>query len=53
VDLALTQRLSAATQLKLTVANLLDSNVTLQQGDITILQYRPGIAFSASFGLSL
>ncbi|WP_366934999.1 TonB-dependent receptor, partial [Pyxidicoccus fallax] len=53
VDLALTQRLSAATQLKLTAANLLDSKITLEQGDITILQYRPGIAFSATFGLSL
>lgn len=53
VDLALTQRLSAATQLKLTASNLLDSKVTLQQGDVTLFQYRPGIAFSASLGLSL
>ncbi|WP_371877537.1 TonB-dependent receptor domain-containing protein [Pyxidicoccus parkwayensis] len=53
VDLALTQRLSATTQLKLTASNLLDSKVTLQQGDVSILQYRPGIAFTAQFGLSL
>ncbi|MCP3136694.1 TonB-dependent receptor [Pyxidicoccus sp. QH1ED-7-1] len=53
VDVALTQRLGAATQLKLTAANLLDAKVTLQQGTVTILEYRPGIAFSASLGLSL
>ncbi|MFP2927639.1 TonB-dependent receptor domain-containing protein [Pyxidicoccus sp. 3LG] len=53
VDLALTQRLSAATQLKLTASNLFDSKVTLEQGEVTILQYRPGIAFTASLGLSL
>ncbi len=53
VDLALTQRLTAATQLKLTAANLFDSKVTLKQGDVTLFQYRPGIAFSASLGLSL
>jgi TonB-dependent receptor len=53
VDLALTQRLTASTQLKLTAANLFDSKVTLKQGDVTLFQYRPGIAFSASLGLSL
>jgi len=53
VDLTLTQQLSAATQLKLSASNILDSKVTLQQGDVTLLQYRPGIAFSASLGLSL
>ncbi|WP_044278293.1 TonB-dependent receptor [Myxococcus stipitatus] len=53
VDLAVTQQLTKATQLKLTASNILNSKVTLQQGDITLLQYRPGIAFSASLGLSL
>jgi TonB-dependent receptor len=53
VDLAVTQRLTSATQLKLTASNLLDAKVTLRQGDVTILQYQPGIAFSASLGLSL
>ncbi|MCP3099137.1 TonB-dependent receptor [Myxococcus sp. K15C18031901] len=53
VDIAVTQQLGRATQLKLTASNILDSKVTLQQGDVTLLQYRPGIAFSAALGLSL
>lgn|GEM_PF-79643 len=53
MDLAVTQKLTESTQLKLTASNLLNSRITLQQGDIALVQYRPGLAFSASLGLSL
>ncbi|WP_434384664.1 TonB-dependent receptor domain-containing protein [Melittangium boletus] len=53
LDLTVSQKLGGRTQLKLTGSNLLDSAVTLSQGDITILTYRPGLAFSASLGWSL
>ncbi|HSP78050.1 MAG TPA: TonB-dependent receptor, partial [Myxococcaceae bacterium] len=43
VDLALSQKLGNGLQLKLTGSNLLDSAVTLEQGGITVLKYRPGI----------
>jgi outer membrane receptor protein involved in Fe transport len=53
LDLAVTQRLSSAMQLKLTAANLLDSSIVLRQGSIDILRFRPGLAFTASLGLTL
>ncbi|NTX67208.1 TonB-dependent receptor [Myxococcus sp. CA051A] len=53
MDLAVTQKLTEAMQLKLTASNLLNSRITFQQGDIALVQYRPGLAFSASLGLSL
>ncbi|WP_370640445.1 TonB-dependent receptor domain-containing protein [Myxococcus sp. XM-1-1-1] len=53
VDLAVTQKLTESTQLKLTASNLLNSRIKLQQGDIALVEFRPGLAFSASLGLSL
>jgi hypothetical protein len=53
VDLAVSQKLGGGMQLKLTGSNLLDSAVTLQQGGIHVLKYRPGIAFSAALGWTL
>ncbi|WP_386979348.1 TonB-dependent receptor [Archangium violaceum] len=53
VDLSVSQKLGNGLQLKLTGSNLLDSAVVLDQGGITILKYRPGIAFSAALGWTL
>ncbi|HEX5753024.1 MAG TPA: TonB-dependent receptor [Archangium sp.] len=53
VDLSVSQKLGNDLQLKLTGSNLLDSAVVLDQGGITILKYRPGIAFSAALGWTL
>ncbi|WNG43182.1 outer membrane beta-barrel protein [Archangium minus] len=53
VDLAISQKLGSGMQLKLTGSNLLNSAVVLDQGGITVLKYRPGIAFSASLGWTL
>jgi outer membrane receptor protein involved in Fe transport len=50
VDLTVSQKLGARTQLKLTGSNLLNSAVLIKQGDITVVNYRPGITFSASLG---
>ncbi len=53
VDLAISQRLGNGLQLKLTGSNLLNSAIVLDQGGITVLQYRPGISFSAALGWTL
>ena len=48
VDLTLAQQLGARMRLKLSAANLLNSQVVLQQGDIAVLRYRPGVSVGAS-----
>ncbi|WP_223757177.1 TonB-dependent receptor [Myxococcus sp. RHSTA-1-4] len=53
VDLALSQDLGRGMHLKLTGTNLLNRFVVLKQGDLEVLKYRPGAAFSASLGWSL
>ncbi|WNG31001.1 outer membrane beta-barrel protein [Cystobacter fuscus] len=53
VDLTVSQKLGASTQLKLTGSNLLNSAVRIQQGGISVVNYRPGIAFSASLGWAI
>ena len=53
VDLSVSQKLGGTLQLKLTAQNLLDSRVRLLQGGVPVLQYRPGVAFAASLGMSL
>jgi hypothetical protein len=53
VDVALSQQLGGGMQLKLTGTNLLNRFVVLQQDDLEVLKYRPGVAFSASLGWSL
>ncbi|ATB29477.1 TonB-dependent receptor [Melittangium boletus DSM 14713] len=53
LDLTVSQKLGKHTQLKLTGSNLLNSTVALEQGDVSILKYRPGLAFSASLGWTL
>ncbi|MET0400958.1 MAG: TonB-dependent receptor [Cystobacter sp.] len=50
VDVTVSQKLGGRTQLKLTGSNLLNSAVRVQQGGISIVNYRPGVAFSASLG---
>jgi outer membrane receptor protein involved in Fe transport len=53
LDLAVSQKLPGGTQLKLTATNLLNRFIVLQQGEIEVLKYRPGVAFSASLGWNL
>ncbi len=53
VDIALSQQLGKNAQLKLTATNLLNQFIVLQQGDLQVLKYRPGVAVSASLGWNL
>jgi outer membrane receptor protein involved in Fe transport len=52
LDLAVSQKLGGASTLKLTATNLLDQRLVAEQGDLTLYEYRPGVAFSATYGLS-
>ncbi|WP_326522558.1 TonB-dependent receptor [Archangium lipolyticum] len=53
VDLTVGQKLSDSLQLKLAATNILNQPVVFRQGDVDVLKYRPGVAFSASLGWSL
>ncbi len=53
LDVSITQSFKNGMKLKLTGSNLLDSPITLHQGDFTVLQYRPGLAVSAQLGWSI
>lgn len=48
VDVTGSRKLSATTRLKLTAKNLLNRSVNLEQGDLSIFNYKPGIGFSLS-----
>lgn len=53
VDLSLAQELARGMQLKLSVTNLLNSSITLMQGEHPVQQYRPGLSFQAQLGWTL
>ncbi|MCI0571379.1 MAG: TonB-dependent receptor [Myxococcaceae bacterium] len=53
VDAVFSQQLGGSVQLKLSASNLLNSQIRLDQGGLTSLSYRPGIAVSAQLGMSL
>jgi hypothetical protein len=48
VDVTASKGMAHGMTLKLGATNLLDEDIVLEQGDLTVLRYKPGVGFSAA-----
>lgn len=53
LDVTASQQLGRGFQLKLSVANVLDQAIRIQQGDVQVFRYPPGVQFFASLAWAM